>query len=809
MFSGLRYALRSLAKSPGFTIIALFTLALGIGVNTAMFSVVRRFLLQPAPYPEPEQLVRVYRTSPQSKTWPHSAPDLDDLRKQNHVFSSLTAFQWWSFSLAQPGQPAELLHGIVASADIFNTLGVQPALGRGFTAEEQQPGRDQVVVLTDALWRSRFGADPSIVGRTIRVDGSNQTVIGVMPPSFSYPLLWGKLDAIRPLVFAADWQHDRGTHWLGAIARLKPDVSLARAQTEVSGIASRLVQQYHDTNAGTSISLIPLHQSTMDESGRNVSWLIFALSGFVLLIACANLANLQLARSTARARDFAVRAALGASRSRLARQLLVESVTISLAGGVLGVLFALWLTYLLSRELDVVGGVVTSIPVDWTVLGFALLASFVTGVLSGLVPAWFAARTDVNTALKSQSRGSTSDRSRHRVRHGLIVAEIAFAVVLLAGAAFFIRGLQRFAARNPGWQPAGLLTGTVTLPNTLPTDRYVKVEARRDFYERALQRIATLPGVEHVALSSSLPIYAYNSSTNFAVEGRADPPKGQEPLADDVYVAGDFFGALELQLVAGRLFPDNLRADSPHYAIINEAMARQFWPNESPLGKRIGGTDPKDRGWSEIIGVVRDVGFVANLGLPDTRYQVYKPLVQNPWGYVNIAVRAHHPETLAEPLRRAIAEIDSDLPIANLRTVDKAVDNAQHNYVVANQLLGGFAVLGLVLAAIGLYGVISTLVVQRTPEFGIRLALGAQTQDVLWLVLGKSLALAAIGSGIGLLGAMALVQLLSKVLPGLPGSDPFVLAGIVVVLLSVALGACFLPARRATKVDPIIALRSE
>ncbi len=809
MFTGLRHTLRGLAKTPGFTAIALLTLALGIGVNTAMFSVVRTFLLQPAPYPEADRLVRVYRTSPQSKTWPHSAPDLDDLRAQSHVFASLSAFQWWTFSLSQPGQPAERLQGIVASADFFATVGVQPALGRAFTAAETQVGRDQVVVLTDALWRSRFGADPSIIGRTIRIDGANQTVIGVMPAGFAYPLFWGKLEAIRPLVLAADWQHDRGTHWLGAIARLQSGVSLDQAQTEAAGIAARLVKQYQDTNADTSVRLVPLHETAIDDADRNVSWLTLALSAFVLLIACANLANLQLARSSARARDYAVRAALGASRLQLMRQILLESVTLALIGGVLGVLLAVWLDDFLSTRLDLAGGTPVAIPLDWFVLGFALTASFAAGLISGLVPAWFTARGDVNTVLKSQARGSTGDRSRHRVRHALIVAEIFFAVVLLAGAAFFIRGLQRFAARNPGWQTDGLMTGIVTLPATLPSDRYTKESARLDFYQRAMQRLVALPGVDHASLSSALPIYSYNSSRNFAVEGRADPPAGQEPLADHVYVTPDFFNTIGLQLVEGRMFPDNVRPDSPRIALVNETMARQFWPNESAVGKRIGDSDPKNRNWVEIVGVVRDVGFVANIGIPDTRLQVYRPLVQEPWGYLTIALRSPHPEALAEPLRRAIADIDPDLPVANVRTIVQAVDNAQRNFVVANRLLAGFALLGLVLSGIGLYGVISTLVVQRTQEFGIRLALGAQTNDVLWLVLGKSVWLAGLGSALGLVGAVALMHVLGKLMPGLPGADPLILAGIVAVLLLVALGACFLPARRATKVDPIVALRSE
>jgi len=809
MFAALKFALRSLAKSPGYTAIALLTLALGIGVNTAMFSVVRAFLLQPAPYPDSERLVRVYRTSPQSKTWPHSAPDLDDLRAQNRSFAAFAAFQWWSFSLAEPGQPAERMQGMVASADLFAALGVQPALGRAFTREEQQPGRDQVVILTDSLWRSRFAADPGIIGRTIRVDGTTQTVIGVMPASFAYPLFWGRLDAIRPLVYSAEWQHLRNNQWLGAIARLKPGVALDQAQAELDTIAARLEKQYPDSNAGTGLRLVPLHETAMDDTSRNVTWLTLGLSVFVLLIACTNLANLQLARCAGRARELAVRIALGASRGQILRQLLVESVALAAAGGAIGVLVALWLDDLLSHQLDGGGGAGVAIPLAWPVLVFAVFASVAAGLLSGAVPAWFAARTDVNHGLKAQARGSTGDRSRHRLRSALIVAEFAFALVLLAGAGFFVRGLQRLAARDPGWRTGGLLTGTVTLPDTLPTDRYVLEDARRAFYDRLLQRLAALPGVEHASLSSSLPIYAYNSSRNFAVEGRADPPKGQEPLADYVLVTPDFFNAVGLQLVAGRLFPENLRADSPRLALINETMARQYWPNEDPVGKRLGDPDAKQRNWTEVIGVVRDVGFVANLGLPDTRLQVYCPLVQEPWGYLSIALRGRHPQALAEPLRRAVADLDPDLPVADLRTVGEAVDHAQRNIHVANQLLAGFALLGLLLAAIGLYGVISTLVTQRTQEFGIRLALGAQTHDVLWLVIGKSLALTALGSLIGCVGAAALVRFLGQLMPGLPGGDPWVLAAIVVLLLAVAVGACFLPARRATRVDPLVALRAE
>ncbi len=806
----MRHALRSLAKSPGFTAIALLTLALGLGVNTAMFGFIKAFLLNPAPYPQADRLVRVFRTAPQSKTWPHSEPDLRDLRAGSRSFASLAAFQWWTFSIAAPGQPAERLRGVLASPEFFATLGLQPSLGRAFTAEETQPGRDQVVVLTDSCWRARFNADPAVIGRTLRIDGANLTVIGVMPAAFAYPLFWGKLEALRPLVISADWQHERGTHWLGAIGRLAPGVTLAQAQAEVDTLAAGLARDHADTNAGTGLSLVPLHESAMIDTGRNVTWMTFGLAGFVLLIACANLANLQLARSAARAREFAIRAALGASRTTLMRQLLTESLVLAGAGGTIGLLVAVWLNDLLGRSLDLGGsGGGTSIPLDWTVLGFAFLASLAAGLATGLVPAWLAARADVNTALKAQSRGATGDRSRHRFRHAVIAAGIAFALVLLTGATFFIRGLQRFAARDPGWQTSGLLTGTITLPNNVPGDRYYPVETRRHFHARLLERLATLPGVEHASLSSALPLWAYNSSRNLAIEGRADPPVGQEPLADHVYVTSDFFATLGLQLVEGRLFPADLRADSPRVAVINESMARQFWPNASALGRRFGNPDPKEREWVEVIGVVRDAGFVSNFSVPDTRLQVYRPLVQEPWGYLQIALRARNPEALAEPLRRAVADLDPDLPVADLRTVREAIDQAQHNFYIANQLLGGFAALGLILAAVGLYGVISNLVVQRTSEFGVRLALGASPAQIRRLVLDQGLRLAGVGAALGLLGSFALTRVLAAALPGLPGQDALTLATNLALLFAIALLACWLPARRATRVDPITALRAE
>ena len=799
-----RLALRRLLRSPGYAVTALLTLALGIGVNTAMFGIVNTLLLRPGPYPDAARLVRVFRTSPQSQTWPHSLPNLRDEQAQADVFSALAAYQGWNYSLAEPGQPAEQLPSITASADLFAALGVPAMLGRTFTRDEQVPGRDRVAVLSYDCWQQRFSGDPGIIGRQLRLDGEPVTVIGVMPASFAYPLYWGRVDLWRPLKLLNDWREDRGNNWLNALARLKPGVSLGQAQSEMNAIAARLAREYPANNMGVGLRVVPLHDSALDAVGHRLSWLTLGLAGVVLLVACGNLANLQLARAAAGARSLAVRAALGASRARLMAQQLTESTVLALAGGALGLLLAMWLNAAIGRQITLGGTAGLAIPLDARVLGFALLASLATGAGFGSVPAWIASRVDLNAALKQGGRGAAGDRSSHRLRHGLIVAEVTLVLVLLAGAGFFIDGLRRFMERNFGWDTTGLLTGTITLPeNRYPTD-----ESRRRFHERLEERLASIPGVEHAALGSSIPTRSFGSSGGVIVEGRPIPPPGREPLVDYAVVTSGYFAALRIPLVAGRLFPPRVRPDSPRTIVINETMARTLWPGEDPVGKRVAAAgDHPD--WEEVIGVVRDVTFAADLGTPDTRMQAYRPLVFNPWGYVTIALRARAPETLVGPLRRAVSELDPDLPVAGLSTVRATMDRNRHNLDLVNDLLGSFGLLGLFLAAIGLYGVIANLVAQRTPEFAIRMALGAPPRGVLWLVLGTGLRLIALGGVAGLAGAIALLRVLGSLLPTVPGQSPLMVAAAAGALATVGAAACWFPARRATRVDPMIALRSE
>jgi predicted permease len=799
-------AARSLAKSPGFTTIALLTLALGIGVNTAMFSLIDTLLFKAAPFPEPMRLVRVYRTSPQSNTWPHSPAEVLDLHDQVSSFAHFSPFSWNSFNFAEPGQPAERIPGLNVGADFFAVLGLPAMLGRTFAASEFTPGQDRVVVLSEALWRRRFAADPAIAGRRIRVDGEELTVIGVMPASADYPLLWGRIEAWKPLAFSADQRKDRGNHWMNALARLKPGVSVSQAQAELDTVSARWAKDFPDVSTGSGLRAVVLHRSTMDSIGRNLSGMVMGLAGFVLLIACANLANLQLARTGARARDFAIRSALGASRLRLMSELIVESVLLAVAGGALGLVLATWVTDALGRRIVIGEFPGLSVELDWPVLVFALLVSLATGILFGLLPGWTASRTDVNATLKQQGRGTTGDRSQHRLRNALIVGEVALALTLLTGAGFFVRGLQRFTGRNPGWERSHVLTATVNLPYS----SYGTDERRRTFYREAQRELAQLPGVERAALSSTLPVWGFNSSRDVVPQDQPRPPRERTPLVAFACVTPDFFDVLRIPLKRGRLFPADLSEKSPALVIVNETLARQFWPNEDPIGKRIGSADPTNKDWYEVIGVVGDVAYPANFGRADTSLQMYRPLVQEPWNSLNLSIRTRgDAASLLRELPRAVAAVDADVPAYRVATLDEMIGRSARNFELANQLLVAFALLGLLLAALGLYGVISGVVVRRTPEFGIRIALGARHHNVLWLVLREGMILTSIGAALGLAGGVVLLRVCAAIIPSLPGLDYLLLAGTVVGLGAVALLACWLPARRATKVDPMVALRAE
>ena len=798
-----RYSLRMLLKHKGFTIVSALTLALGIGINTAMFSVLNTFLFGSLPYPQSERLVRILRTSPHSQSWPHSAANFFDQREQNTVFEKMAAYHFVNRNLTEQGQTAERLASLAATADFFPLLVVPPAHGRVFKPEEFEPGADNVIVLSDRFWARRFGSDPSIVGRKIQLDGQTVKIVGVMPPGFEHPLLWRPLDIWQPLTFTPERKANRGTNFLSSFGRLKPNVSIEQAEQSMVSLAANLGKQ-NSSNEGESLRLEPLQLSMSDSIGRTVMWFTFGLAGFVLLIACANLANLQLVRTAAQSRELAVRAALGAGRWRLLRHSFTESIIVALIGGIISLVIALAAVRFISARLftDLPGA---SVQLDYKVFGFALLCSLLTGVLFGTVPAWLASRTDVNLALRENSRGSTAGRSQHRLRHMLIIGEVAFAMVLLAAAGLFLRGLQRFINSDPGWQVDGLLTAQMSLRG----DKYTSDKQRVVFLTELENRLRTLPGVEHVAIGASQPVFGFHSSSSFLVEGRPEPPPDKYLEIFYEPVSSDYFATLGVRLQQGRPFNTFDTADHPDVVIINETTARTFWPDESPIGKRISSTGP-EKEFFVIVGVVNDLAFPGSLGEPYTRFEAFVPLAQAAPAYLTIALRtSSNSETITNSMRNSIAGIDPDLPVYRIRTARAAVDQGLGGISLLGSLLGAFATIGVILAAIGIYGVVSYTVVQRTGELGIRMALGAQARDVLWLVLGKGAVLIVIGALLGGLGAYAVSRLLIALIPSLPTRDPLILLVAGLALVAVALMACFIPARRATRVDPLVALRSE
>lgn len=801
----LRLAFRQLGHAPGFTLVALITLGLGIGINTSMVSIVNALLFRSGPFPEPQRLVQIVGTTPQGEARAFSEVELGEIRAQAAGFASLTTIGRTNFAVAEPGQPAERLAGVLASADLFSTLGVPPIIGRAFTAEETQPGRNGVIVLSHGFWRQRFGGRADVLGQTLRLDGETVTIIGVMPPSFDYRMLWGGTDFWRPINFTQEQITWRDYRMFQLLGRLAPGVQPGQAAAALAPVAAAQEKEHPDSYTGFRYRVLPLNEALMDTVGRKISWMLLGLSGFVLLIVCANLANLQLSRAVAASRELGIRAALGASRARLVLHQLVASVLLAVLGGIAGLLVARGLNTIAEHSFLIDGAPGDRIPLDTPVLVCACVVALLTGILFGIMPAWIGSRVDIAAALKAQSRSTTADRSHHRLRQLLIVGQVALALVLLGGAGILLRGLQQFLERESGWDTERVLTAAIPVPgNRFDTD-----PKRIEFFRRLEERLVRLPGVEHAALATSLPLLSYTGDRQVLTEGQLPGSSAMYPTAFHVMITSDYFAALGIELVAGRLFDPNLKPDSPRVIIITESLARRLWPNASALGQQLTSMDSGLPFRAEIIGVVRDVDTAVSLAPPSTPYVVYKPLVHEPWGWIHVVLRGPAPAALIEPLRRAVAEVDPDLTAEEIGTVRQVVDWQQRNLALAAKTLGGFALLGLLLAAIGLYGVISNLVVQRTNEFGIRLALGAQPGDVLGLVLRHGLRLSLIGLGFGLAGAYALGRFLGGMMPRLAGPDPFALAGVSLLLFVVALLACWLPARRATKVDPLVALRAE
>jgi putative ABC transport system permease protein len=804
--TSIRIAIRTLAKSPGFTLVSLVTLALGIGVNTAMYTLVDTLLFRSAPYPEAERIVRVFATNANSQFGGFSYHELQEMRAQVTSFESLTTSTYWNNTLSDPGTPAERLLAVDASEHFFTTFRVQPMLGRAFTAEEQVPGRNQVTILSHTLWQRHFGGDPAVLGRTVRLNAEPVQIIGVMPAQFEYPLLWGPVDMWRPITTPRHIVEDQHNTFFTTYARLKPGATLEQAKAELDPLMARWAADHPQTNSGRGVRVVTLRQATMDSTGKFFTWMLYGLSAFVLLIACANLANLQLARATSGAKDLAIRSALGASRGRLILHQLTECLLLAFAGGGFGLLIAMWINDTLGSNLRI--GLRDGLPLELNlpIVLVTVIASLVAGLVFGLVPAWLASRTDVVTSLKQESRGSTAGRSHHRARQALIVAEVALALALLGGASVMLRGFNTFLHRDAHWDTERVVSATIHLPEQ---STYAEPEKRSLAIEELDRALVRIPGAEQTAICSGLPVFNYSTTRPIQVEGITSSDGKNLPSAGYIMVTSGFFRTLGIPLLEGRLFANDIRADSPPQIVVGKTLARQFWPNESAIGKQITEGEGESAIRREIIGVVGDIEFPGNFAAPPTMLQIYKPFAHEPWGYMQLLVRSGTPGAFAQELRRVVADFDPDVAVQDVRTVSDWIGLFWHNIFLVGETMAWFAALGLVLAGVGLFGVISHLVAQRTSEFGIRLALGARPSDVLGLVLRHGLTLTAIGLVIGLLLAAALNVGLSRVMPRTVELDPLALLATSAILFVVALFAAWLPARRATKVDPLTALRAE
>jgi predicted permease len=802
MWQDLRYGARKLLKSPGFALVAVMTLALGVGANTAIFSVVNAVLLRPLPFPEPERLVRVFGTAARRNSFsrPHSYLNFKDLRAQNQTFEAMAAYTGSSSALSGAEAP-EQITGVVASGDIFRVLGTKPLLGRLLEPGDERPGGSNAVVISHGLWQRRFGGDPRIVGRVIKLDGREREVVGVTPADFVFEFVTGAADFWMPIDPSESAYQHRGAIFLEAIGRLKPGVSLGQAGADLGVVATRLEQQYQDSNAGIGVRLAPAQEELVGDVRPTLLVLLGAV-GFVLLIACANVANLLLARAAGRSREIAVRSALGAWRARIVRQLLTESLLLSFAGGGLGLLFALWGVKILSAFVpeDVPRFGETSI--DLRVLGFTLAASVLTGFLFGLAPALQSSRFDLNEALKEGGRGGTDGRGRKRVRSLLIVSEVALSLVLLVGAGLLIKSFVKLRNTDPGFDPGNTLTASVSLAPV----RYDTDEKVADFCRLLVERVRALPGVESVGAVTPLPLSENNFSFSFSVMGQPPLPPGQGQSASARFVTPDYFRAQRIPLRAGRAFTEADKAGAPAVIIINEAFARRYLPGVEPLGQRLHLGLNNIEG--EIVGVVGDIR-AASLATPAAP-EYYVPEAVAGFTDMTLVVRAAgDPASLTPALRQVVSEMDKDQPLYDVRTMDSLVAHSVARQRFSMALIGVFAALAMLLAAVGIFSVMSFLVAQRTHEIGLRIALGARPRDILSMVVRQGASLTAAGIGIGIVAAFALTRLMTGLLYEVSATDPLVYGVITLLLAAVALLACYVPARRATKVDPLIALRYE
>jgi putative ABC transport system permease protein len=808
LWQDLKFAARMLRKNPSFTLVAVLTLALGIGANTAIFSVVNAVLLQPLPYANASRLVSIAQTDRQSQTngIPFSYPKFSQIHEQSHTLENAAAYFPRNLALAGNREP-EVVSGALVSEDFFRVLGVTPVRGRDFSPNEEDPGGPNVAVISNGFWHSHFGGNEGLLGQNLNLDGKSVTVIGILPATFQFPLQFPAPDVWVPRVFEVSVlkpeQVRAGAGYLSVIGKLLQGQTLAQAQAELDTINGRYREQFA-SNADASryeLSVTSLEESVV--SGLRASLLaLLAAVGFVLLIACANVANLLLARATAREREIAIRKALGASRSRLVRQLLIESLLLSFGGGFTGVC----LSALLLPALRMLSpGTVPRLGdarIDGSVLLFSIALCVVTGIVFGIVPALQGAQKGLQSTLKEGGRGASDGSSRGRFRGLLVVAEVGFALVLMTGAGLLIDSFARLMQVNPGLVPKGLMT----FPISLPSSRYSQPERQAEFYRELLDKVRTIPGVQSAGATSYLPLSGGVRFVFFCAEGRTCLGIGKDPLIAMRQVSPEYFDTARTPLLRGRVFSAQDVAGSLPVAIVNETTAKRFWPDQNAIGKHL--ANSRDMIQREIVGVVADVKF-NGLNAANSE-EMYLPLAQNPWPSVTLVVRsAGSPQPLVAAVRAKISELDASLPVSGILSMEDVVATSVAQPRLITQFAGVFAGFALLLAAVGIYGVMAYSVTLRSQEMGIRVALGAGPSDILKLVVGQGMWLTVAGVVAGVVASLMLTRLLSSLLFGVHAVDVTVFGGAALVLVGAAFVACYLPARRATQVDPIVVLRFE
>ena len=807
LIKDIKYGVRGLLKKPGFTVIALITLALGIGANTAIFSVVNAVLLRPLQFKDPEQLVLVWEDA-SFAGFPRNTPapaNYVDWKNQSQSFADMAASAETSFNITGDGEP-ERVAAFAVTANFFPLFGVQPLLGRNFLPEEDRPGASKVTLLSHSLWQSRYGGDKQILNRDILLNGEKHTVVGVMPPGFQF--IESEVRVWVPIAFEPEDLANRGGHYLNVVARLKPGVSLDQAQADMNAVMARLAKDYpEDTMEGKLGAVVmPMREQLVGEARGSLIVLLVAVA-FVLLIACANVAGLLLARAVGRRREIALRVALGASRGRVVRQLLTESLLLSIVAGVLGSLMAFWSFTFLQGLVPEEMALSTNLQLDTRILGFTLLISIVTGIIFGLVPALQSANIDLNDALKQSSTRMTSTG---RLRSTMIVFEVALSLVLLVGAGLLIQTLFQLFRQYAVLEPEKVLT----MRTILPREKYKEPQQRSNFYKQVLQRVENLPGVESAGYSTSVPLSWKGGTSGFYPEGITSPIAGMAYDANHRQVTANYLKTMNVPLRQGRYFDERDNDKSMPIVIINETMARQYWPGENALGRRLKIGDPNEPGkqWKQIVGIVADI---RQMGLDEpVKAEMYLPYEQiTDWpGFVprDLAIRTSGDTTnLVSSVRQAIREVDPDQPVSNIATMAELLGEEAAQRRMGMIMLVAFAALALLLASLGIYGVLAYFVTQHTNEIGLRLALGATPRNIRFLVLKKGMGLTLVGVTIGLAASFALTRLMSSLLFGVKAADPLTFIAVPLVLGTVALLACAIPARRATKVDPMVALRYE